>query len=64
MNKIKVRIIGTKDECERILSLLPKATKVRKFDRSKERVENPYNKIFGTAEYAYYAEYSKKVVAL
>jgi len=56
MKKVKVRIIGSLSDCERILSLLPKPTKVRKIDRSFQREKNPYNRIFGKAEFVYYVE--------
>ena len=59
MNKTKVRIIGSRSDCERILSLLPKPKKIRKIDRSYEREKNPYNRIFGKAEFAYYLEFPK-----
>jgi len=56
MKKVKVRIIGSLSDCERILSLLPKPIKVRKIDRSFQREKNPYNRIFGKAEFVYYVE--------
>jgi len=56
MNKIKVRIIGSWKECERILSLLPKPIRIRKLERSMEREKNPYNRIFGKAECVFYIE--------
>lgn len=60
MNKIKVRIVGTRDECEGILSLLPDVKKCRKIDRSIQREKDPYNRIFGKAEFAYYVELKKR----
>lgn len=59
MNKIKVRIIGTREECERILSLLPGVKRVRKMDRLAEREKNPFNRIFGKAEAVFYVDLKK-----
>jgi len=56
MNKIKIRIIGSQQQCERILSLLPNVKRVRKLDRSVEREKNPYSRTFGKAEFVYYVE--------
>lgn len=59
MNKIKVRIVGSYKECERILSLLPDVKRVRKIDREEQRKKNPYNRIFGKAEYVFYVDLRK-----
>jgi len=60
-NDMKIRIVGSKENCERILSLLePEAKvwggrriwKVRKFDRDPEK--DKYSSTFGTAESVFY----------
>lgn len=62
-DKVKIRIVGSMENCERILSLLkPLASvwgkrrlfKARKFKRDPK--DNPYSHIFGTAEMAVYVE--------
>lgn len=62
-NEMRIRIVGTEENCERILSLLKpeakqhgnrKLLKVRKFSRDPE--QNKYSSIFGTADTAYYVQ--------
>ena len=64
-NGMKIRVVGSEENCERILSLLmPEAKiwgarrmwKVRKFKRDPER--NKYSSTFGNAEAVYYVTMS------
>ena len=66
-NDMKIRIVGSKENCERILSLLMPESKiwgarrmwkVRKFSRDPEG--NKYSSTFGNAEAAYYVTMSMR----
>jgi len=64
-NEMKIRIVGSKENCERILSLLKPEAKIwgkrrllslRRFEKDPD--QNKYSSIFGTAEYAIYVKMS------
>ena len=63
--EMKIRLVGSKENCERILSLLKEEAKVfggrrifkaRKFERNPE--QNKYSHIFGSSEMAIYVKMS------
>lgn len=61
MRKIKVRIIGEREECEELLTLLRTTGRMKRVRRVHRNVgQRVYSRTFGSASTIYYLEMTKK----